>query len=191
MVSSTNEQALEAAIELALTGMTTEAVRGAGNVAETPAKAMVADNGFKMGVPSDFDAQYALDTRFFWQFLESTQADALARLQKHNPTDWQRKILERFDRLIKKHGILHLLKKGLQVDDAQFHLMYPAPLASSSDKVKMRALRVFDPRALAKRAIKTSAARISIWNMEGIAATSMSPRVFVSGFSIVCSVLSK
>lgn len=136
MVSSTNEQALEAAIELALTGMTTEAVRGAGNVAETPAKAMVADNGFKMGVPSDFDAQYALDTRFFWQFLEATQADALARLQKHNPADWQRKILERFDRLIKKHGILHLLKKGLQVDDAQFHLMYPAPLASSSDKVK-------------------------------------------------------
>ncbi|HCG78356.1 MAG TPA: DEAD/DEAH box helicase [Oceanospirillales bacterium] len=136
MVSSTNEQALEAAIELALTGMTTEAVRGAGNVAETPAKAMVADNGFKMGVPSDFDAQYALDTRFFWQFLEATQADTLARLKKHNPTDWQRKILERFDRLIKKHGILHLLKKSLQVDDAQFHLMYPAPLASSSDKVK-------------------------------------------------------
>jgi type I restriction enzyme R subunit len=136
MASKTNEQALEAAIELALTGMTTEAVRGAGSVAETPATAMVADNGFKIGVPTDFDAQYALDTRFFWQFLESTQADTLAKLQKHNPTDWQRKILERFDRLIKKHGILHLLKKGLQVDDAQFHLMYPAPLASSSDKVK-------------------------------------------------------
>lgn len=136
MASKTNEQALEAAIEQALTGMTTEAVRDAGSLAETPAKAMVGDNGFKMGVPTDFDAQYALDTKFFWQFLEATQADTLARLQKHNPTDWQRKILERFDRLIKKHGILHLLKKGLQVDDAQFHLMYPAPLASSSDKVK-------------------------------------------------------
>lgn len=136
MASKTNEQALEAAIEQALTGMTTEAVRDAGSLAETPAKAMVGDNGFKIGVPTDFDAQYALDTKFFWQFLEATQADTLARLQKHNPTDWQRKILERFDRLIKKHGILHLLKKGLQVDDAQFHLMYPAPLASSSDKVK-------------------------------------------------------
>jgi type I restriction enzyme R subunit len=136
MVSSTNEQALEAAIELALTGMTTEAVRGAGNVAETPAKAMVADNGFKMGVPSDFDAQYALDTRFFWQFLEATQADALARLQKHNPTDWQRKILERFDRLIKKHGILYLLKKGLQVDDVTFHLRYPAPVGHCSEAIK-------------------------------------------------------
>ena len=38
--------------------------------------------------------------------------------------------------MIKKHGILHLLKKGLSVDDAHFNLMYPAPLASSSDKVK-------------------------------------------------------
>ena len=40
------------------------------------------------------------------------------------------------DRLIKKHGILHLLKKGLSVDDAHFNLLYPAPLASSSEKVK-------------------------------------------------------
>ncbi|MCV5209396.1 type I restriction endonuclease subunit R, partial [Escherichia coli] len=56
--------------------------------------------------------------------------------QKNTPSDWQRKLLERFDRLIKKHGILHLLKKGLSVDDAHFNLLYPAPLASSSEKVK-------------------------------------------------------
>src|SRR5690606_17233637 len=136
MVSKTNEQALEAAIELALTGLTTESVRATGGVSETPASAMVADNGFKLGVPADFDAQYALDTKFFWQFLQATQADTLARLQKFNPTDWQRKLLERFDRLMKKHGILYLLKKGLQVDDANFHLMYPAPVGHCSDKIK-------------------------------------------------------
>ena len=71
---------------------------------------------------------------YFWQFLEATQADELDKLRRNNP-DWQRKILERFDRLIKKHGILHLLKKGLSVDDAFFNLMYPAPLASSSKSV--------------------------------------------------------
>ena len=48
----------------------------------------------------------------------------------------QAKILERFDRLIKKHGLLHLLKKGLSVDDARFDLMYPAPLASSAARVQ-------------------------------------------------------
>ncbi|CBL44749.1 Probable type I restriction-modification system restriction subunit [gamma proteobacterium HdN1] len=144
MVSNTNEQALEAAIEQALTGTTSEAVKAAGGVAdgsdaqvkETPADYLVGNQRFKLGLPTDFNAQYALDEKLFWRFLEHTQKPELTKLQKHNPSDWQRKLLERYDRLMKKHGILHLLKKGLPVDDAHFHLMYPAPLASSSEKVK-------------------------------------------------------
>ncbi|WP_211216596.1 type I restriction endonuclease subunit R [Yoonia vestfoldensis] len=37
--------------------------------------------------------------------------------------------------MIKKNGLLHLLKKGLDVDDAHLTLMYPAPLASSAARV--------------------------------------------------------
>jgi type I restriction enzyme R subunit len=37
--------------------------------------------------------------------------------------------------MVKKNGVLHLLKKGLDVDEAHLTLMYPAPLASSSDRV--------------------------------------------------------
>jgi len=136
MVSQTNEQALEAAIEQALTGMTTEELKGTVQIQQTPADDLVANNGFRLGLPMDFNAQYALDEKQFWRFLEETQKPELTKLKKHNPADWQRKVLERYDRLIKKHGVLHLLKKGLQVDDAHFHLMYPAPLASSSEKVK-------------------------------------------------------
>ncbi len=136
MVSQTNEQALEAAIEQALTGATTEEMKGAGQVRQTPADDLVANNGFRLGLPMDFNAQCALDEKQFWRFLEETQKAELTKLTKHNPADWQRKILERYDRLMKKHGILHLLKKGLPVDDAHFHMMYPAPLASSSEKVK-------------------------------------------------------
>lgn len=136
MVSNTKEQALEAAIEQALTGLTTEAIKYAGGADKIPADDLVANNGFVRGLPTDFNAQYALDEKLFWLFLEQTQKPELTKLQKHNPVDWQRKLLERYDRLVKKHGILHLLKKGLPVDDAHFHLMYPAPLASSSEKVK-------------------------------------------------------
>ena len=142
MVSNTKEQALEAAIELALTGTTTEAVKIGGGIEETPADYLAANGKFKLGMPADFDAEYAIDLRFFWRFLEQTQESELTKLQKHNPSDWQRKLLERYDRLMKKHGILHLLKKGLSVDDAHFHLMYPAPLASSSEKVKHSVVRV-------------------------------------------------
>ena len=128
-VSKTNEQALESAIEKALTGISSEELKQGLSAAKIGA-------GYQVGYPSDFNKQYALDTRFFWQFLETTQEQELNKIKKNNPNDWQRKIYERFDRLIKKNGILHLLKKGISVDNAHFNLMYPAPLASSSDKVK-------------------------------------------------------
>lgn len=132
MVSKTNEQALEAAIEKSLTGTCLEELSAGVQFAEPDYIGAF----YKIGQASDFNSQYALDERYFWAFLEKTQAEELEKLQRNNPTDWQRKLLERYDRLIKKHGVLHLLKKGLSVDDAHFNLLYPAPLASSSEKVK-------------------------------------------------------
>ena len=127
MVSNTREVALEQAIQKHLTGHTTEELAG------TPTP--VGDGPYRIGLPGDFNTQFALDTAMFWQFLETTQARELAKLRVRNPSDWQAKILERLDRMIKKHGLLHLLKKGLPVDDAFFSLMYPAPLASSAARV--------------------------------------------------------
>ncbi|MCV6623503.1 MAG: type I restriction endonuclease subunit R [Cellvibrionaceae bacterium] len=132
MVSQTNEQALESAIEKHLTGICLEELDS--KVGDRPLS--YHPQQWELGLPADFNAQYAIDERFFWLFLERTQVTELEKLQRNNPNDWQRKILERFDRLIRKHGLLHLLKKGLSVDNAYFTLMYPAPLASSSDSVK-------------------------------------------------------
>ncbi len=144
MVSQTNEQALEASIEKALTGRCVEQQNAGGDVAgnvaahiaESPPEYVVSHHAFKLGIPNDFNQKFALDEKYFWHFLAQTQAKELEKIQRNNPNDWQLKLLERFDRLIKKHGLLHLLKKGLSVDDAHFNLMYPAPLASSSEKVK-------------------------------------------------------
>jgi type I restriction enzyme R subunit len=130
MVSKTNEQALEAAIQKHLTGISLEELQ----VGE--AVPAYGNSLYHLGSPVDFEAQYALDTRFFWEFLTATQHDELEKIQRNNPTDWRRKIVERFDRLAKKKGVLHLLKKGFGVDDAHLDLLYPAPLASSSEKVK-------------------------------------------------------
>jgi type I restriction enzyme R subunit len=127
MVSNTKEVALEQAIQKYLTGWKTVELAGQ--------TAPIGGAPYRIGLPGDFSSQYALDTVMFWQFLEATQGKELAKLQSRNPTDWQAKILERFDRMIKKHGLLHLLKKGLPVDDAFFTLMYPAPLASSAVRI--------------------------------------------------------
>ena len=132
-VSKTNEQALESAIEKYLTGTCLEEEKNL--VRERPAGSAYAQ-AYQLGLATDFNAQYAIDNTYFWSFLESTQAKEIEKLKRNSPSDWQRKVLERFDRMIKKYGIIHLLKKGLSVDDAHLNLMYPAPLASSSESVQ-------------------------------------------------------
>ncbi|HCM78103.1 MAG TPA: DEAD/DEAH box helicase [Cytophagales bacterium] len=141
MKSQTNEAALESAIEKALTGTSLEelragddAVAGQAIAVSEPAALYRGGNGFYIGQTNDFNAQYALDETRFWHFLESTQKEELDKLKR--AADWKLKILERFDRMVKKYGILRLLRKGLEVEDAHFTLLYQLPMASSSQAVK-------------------------------------------------------
>jgi len=131
--SKTNEQALESSIEKFLVGNSLEELSE--GIVE-PSVDYGTHKKFYRGNPNDFDKEYAIDTKRFWHFLETTQAQELAKL-KRDP-QYKLKIIQRLDRMIKKYGILHVLKKGLPVEDAHFTLMYVAPLPSSSDEIKKR-----------------------------------------------------
>lgn len=133
MVSQTNEQALESTIEKQLTGTCLEELSA--NTVKEP-QVDYHSSYFQLGLSKDFNPQYAIDEHFFWSFLHATQANKLEKLKQHNPHDWQRKIVERFDKLIKKYGVIYLLKKGLSIDDVTLTLMYEPPLANSSEQVK-------------------------------------------------------
>jgi len=102
MVSQTNESALEALIEDSL-----------------------AKDGYLIGSPSDFDREFAVDGKLFWQFLEETQPEELAKLKSHH--NWQRLLLERLNKRIKKDSLLAVLKKGIDIDDAHFDFLYRLP----------------------------------------------------------------
>jgi len=131
--SKTNEQALESSIEKSLVGISLEELSEGVVEPSTPYD----DNKkFYMGNPNDFDKEYAIDTKRFWHFLETTQVEELDKL-KRDP-QYKLKIIQRLDRMVKKYGILDVLKKGLSVEDAHFTLMYVAPLPSSSDEIKKR-----------------------------------------------------
>ena len=142
MPSQTNEAALEAAIEKRLTGTCLEELRTQGSsVAERNelyhtvlSPPLEVGRNYYMGNASDFNAKYAIDEARFWHFLENTQAEELKKLQAQ--PDWKLKILERLDRMAKKYGILRILRKGLEVDDAHFTFFYVLPLASSSETAK-------------------------------------------------------
>ena len=133
MVSKTNEQALEAAIEKALTGACLEEL-GDGKSVQEPRAAFGSKTPFFMGFADDYDPKHAIDTVRFWSFLENTQKEELEKLQRSS--DWKLKIIQRFDRMVKKFGLLSVLRKGLEVEDAHFTMLYPLPLASSGKAIK-------------------------------------------------------
>jgi type I restriction enzyme R subunit len=137
MTSQTNEQALEAAIEKQLTGTCLEeferSAEGESTGDDRPTL-YPTGSGFYIGFPQDFNATMAVDEKRLFDFLETSQKVELARLKKQS--DWKRKLLERIDRITKKYGTLRLLRRGIDVDDVHFTLMYPLPLASSSKEVR-------------------------------------------------------
>jgi type I restriction enzyme R subunit len=133
MPSQTTEAALEACIERALTGGVTVSVKEAVLQEPTPD---YGGNGWKRGKPGDFNAEFAVDEAMLWQFLESTQAKELAKL--HHKPDWKRQVLERLHRKLKKDGILSVLKKGLEVDNAHLDLLYRLPYNDLNPEVKAK-----------------------------------------------------
>ena len=134
MKSRTNELAFEQLIEKSLCGITSEELKA--HVGEPPGYGN--DKRFYIGSNKDFNKTYAIDEKRFWHFLESTQEEELNKL-KRDP-QYKLKILQRLDRMIKKYGILKILRKGLSVEDAHFTLFYVAPLASSAETVRERFL---------------------------------------------------
>ncbi len=134
MVSKTNEQALEQAIQKALTGSYIEEIDTQNDIVAEEKAQYVTGNGFFIGFPNNFNAKYAIDELRFWHFLENTQKTELEKIKRSS--DWKLKILERFHRMVKKYGLLKILRKGLEIDDANFTMFYQPPLASSSKLVK-------------------------------------------------------
>lgn len=137
MSTQTNEQALESTIEKKLTGSCLEELKELGistNRLAERRELYRAGNGYYIGMANDFNARLAIDEMRLFDFLETTQKEELAKLQKQ--ADWKLKLLERIDRMVKKYGIIRLYRKGLDVDDAHFTLLYPLPLASSSQTIK-------------------------------------------------------
>ena len=81
MSSDTSEKALEACIERFLTGDVSKPTSNDGKVQEATATYQAGKGvGYPRGQSSDFNPEFALDEAKFWQFLEATQADELAKL---------------------------------------------------------------------------------------------------------------
>lgn len=128
MVSNMKEIALERLVERRLTGLNAEDLHGGTPPLDSPGP-------FRLRTASGFDPETALDADMLWEFLQATQSETLEKIQRRHPNDWQRRIADRLGRLIARHGLLHLLRRGIDIDDAHFALFHPAPLPHSAASV--------------------------------------------------------
>ena len=91
-------------------------------------------NGYYIGDTNDFNEKYVLDETRFLALLETTpkrrarKTTTLFRLEVKDP-----RALRPSSQKIRN---LRLLRKGLEVEDAHFTLLYQLPMASSSQTVK-------------------------------------------------------
>lgn len=131
--SFTAEQALEGLIQKALTGYNTDQqdISSFDSVQEEVEPYLSGDH-YYVGFPPDFKMDFAVDERRLWHFLERTQPEEMAKLKRVN--NYRLRLLTLLDRKIKKYGTLHLLKTGLEVEDATFTFFYVLPVASSSEE---------------------------------------------------------
>ena len=108
--TTTNEQAFESLIEKALVGTTREERGEAADVdAQQPAVGM-----FYWGKPKDMDPILAIDRRRLWSFLHETQQQ---ELDKYVGTQMEKEVEKCIDQDIKTFGIIHVLKKGISVQN--------------------------------------------------------------------------
>ena len=93
-------------------------------------------NGYTLRHRTDFDKEYLVDQELLFQFLEATQPNAVAALDKSTGGDYKRTLLKeinrslsqiRFARGMAVGGIINLLRKELVVNNIKFRLFYDKP----------------------------------------------------------------
>jgi len=130
-IAETDERAFEKHIEMALVGTTREErdESGASNNVDgqTPS-----EQQYYWGQPQDMDKVLALDLRRLWSFLETTQADELAKFKGHG--NLKDTLQRRLSRDIETKGVIDVIRNGLDVDNIHVTLFYPKPSAADSEE---------------------------------------------------------
>ena len=129
MRTDTSEKGLETLIVEHLTGRTTTYT---GGMAEDP-QPFIGLHHWILGNPRDYDRACAVDLAQLRAFIAATQPKLVEPLDLDNDTPTRQKFLARLQGEITRHGIIHVLRKGIQ--HQQHHVtLYFATASVGNDK---------------------------------------------------------
>lgn len=97
------------------------------------------ENGYQIRPATSFEAGYGMDTEVLFDFLEATQSEALAKLEKLYKDKTRQTILNYINNEINKKNrcLLDVLKHGVEFDNGvTLNLMYRKPANSFNPKAE-------------------------------------------------------
>ncbi|SDL52903.1 type I restriction endonuclease subunit R [Halarsenatibacter silvermanii] len=93
-------------------------------------------NGYLKGEEKDFDKDWGLDTKTLFEFIDATQPDKLERLKDIHGENYKTKFLDRLDRVIKKRGLLDVLRTGVKDRGVHIDLVQFAPASGLNPEIE-------------------------------------------------------
>ena len=125
MPTDTSEKGLEGLIVASLTGRSGQEIPAGTPSGEYPPSY---DNAwYTQGDPKDYDRDHAVDLAKLLAFLQATQPEAVKTLELEQDGPKRQQFLARLQGEITKHGIIRVLRKGIQHGPASVTLFYGTP----------------------------------------------------------------
>ncbi|MDI3322419.1 type I restriction endonuclease subunit R [Pinibacter soli] len=93
---------------------------------------LVNENKYLLRPNTAYNNVSCLDSELLFQFLESTQPKAVAKLKTHHKDLYEQKIIKRLNDQIQQKGIIEVLRKGITdgFTDTKLHLFYDKPVSN-------------------------------------------------------------
>jgi type I restriction enzyme R subunit len=91
-------------------------------------------NGYQEGLAADYKRTDCVDENLLFQFLETTQPVALAKLKKAYQDNYKQKIIYRLNTQIKSLGIIEVLRKGITDYNVNLKFFYKKPVSVINEK---------------------------------------------------------
>lgn len=100
-------------------------------------KSLIEEAGYQAGDPHDYVREYAVDLVKLSAFLRETQPEIADKLSLEVDTPTRTKFLHRLQGEIAKHGIIEVLRKGVNHEAVHVNLFYGSPTANN-EKAKLQ-----------------------------------------------------
>jgi len=85
----------------------------------------------------NYDKATTFDRELLFEFLHSTQSEKLIRLEETYGDTLESRLLRRIDEQISEHGIIHVLRKGIDEGPAHFDLMFFRPASGLNPEIEI------------------------------------------------------